>query len=66
MVAIDVVAQPFRRALGIVFATGAMWPLGVALLATCAPDVLPLGVGVPYVAPLLGVPVPESLEGVDE
>jgi hypothetical protein len=37
------------------------------LFATCAPDVLPLlgGVGVPDVAPLLGVPVPELLTGED-
>jgi hypothetical protein len=41
---------------------------GVApLLATCGPDVLPLrgGVGVPDVAPLLGVPLPEPPAGED-
>jgi len=45
-----------------------MWPPDAgALLITCAPDVLPLlgGVGVPDVAPLLGVPVPELLPGED-
>jgi hypothetical protein len=53
-------------AAGLVFATEAAWPLGVALLlATCAAGVLPpLGVGVPYVPPLLlGVSAPELLEG---
>jgi hypothetical protein len=50
------------------FPPEAVWPPDAApLLVTCARDGLPLlgGVGVPDVAPLLGVPVPESLPGED-
>jgi hypothetical protein len=50
------------------FPPEALWPADAApLLATCAPDVLPLlgGAGVPDVAPLLGVPVREPLPGED-
>jgi hypothetical protein len=55
----------------LVFTAEALWPAGVApLLATCAPDGLPLlagvgvpDIGVPEVAPLLGVPVAELLAG---
>jgi hypothetical protein len=63
-----VCARELAGALELAFPPEAVWPPDAApLLATCAPDVLPLlgGVDVPDVAPLLCVPAPEAVPGED-